>query len=158
MARFERPKNAIDNYADLKVGDVIWHVCGIWPPFCSRAPSTITGEARPFRDHPEHDGQRGCQSDEIVFDEHPADWDWPHMAFASDGNLVPGRSHNDNYWFRSKEDAEAARDYLRTQWDANPDMIEAVLEDRRRWDEIDREYDRLQYDSWTDEDTLTAAR
>lgn len=145
MARFPRPQGSIENAADLKVGDVIYHVYGIWPPVASDMPHTITRAAILLRDHPEG-GPDDFQRDLLVYDESWGGLQHSHMAFASDGNMVPGKSHNDNYCFRTKEAAEAARDYLRAQWQAHPELIAKEVEQR----ELDRLCDDFDGDDWQD--------
>lgn len=144
MSRFTRPSGAIDNFADLKVGDVIWHVYGIWPPFMSTSPATVVEVARPYSLHRDYSDD-STQGDLMVFD---VLWreDFTDMHFASDGNLVPGKSHNDNYWFRTEDEAKVAVEFLRNQWDADPNSIAEVLADRELLRSMDDYYDAYGYD------------
>lgn len=123
MARFPTPANAITDIADVKVGDVVYGVYGIWPP-CTGGAKTVMGAPAPFFMHHEYSDIHEPSKDLIVFDLASADGEYTNMVFASDRNLEPGRSHNDNYIFRSDGDAHAARVWLREQWEA---VSEAIL-------------------------------
>ena len=123
MSRFPRPAGAIENVADLNVGDRIWHVYGIWPPQMG-GEFTITRAATLYRDHPETNGSP--QDDEVVFDVRWAKCDLVTMEFASDGNMKPNHSHNDNYWFRSEAEARDAVDFLKQQWEASGGIAEEI--------------------------------
>jgi hypothetical protein len=114
---FDRPAGAIASHADLKKWDVVWHVYGIWPPFVS-GPGIIV---RP----PYADEDKG-----VVFDVRTPRRNYVETNFASDGNLLPDYSHNDNYWFHSEKEAEAARDWLRSKWEADPSRIQDEIERR----------------------------
>ena len=140
MTTFERPKNTIDNAFDLSVGDHVWHVFGIWPPQMG-GEHIVTQLARPFEQNREYSDIHSGSADEIVFDTQWIDSKYSTMNFAADGNLVPGRSHNNNYWFRSEADALAAVELLRAEWEASGTIAE----------EIERqEEDRRFYDHWVD--------
>lgn len=124
MAKFAEPINAIRDYRDLKVGDELWGVCGVYPPSADDKPSVVAAMPRKFRNHPEF-GDHSSQGDEVVFDVR-CHWHGEGesmMQFASDANMVPGYSHNDNYEFRSKKDAEAYAAWLRYEWEKRPDLI-----------------------------------
>lgn len=125
MAKFAEPINAIRNYADLKVGDELWGVCGVYPPSADDKPSVVVVLPRKFRDHPEYREIHSRQGDQIVFDvrSHWHENGESMMRFASDANMVPGYSHNDNYEFRSKKDADAYAAWLRYEWEKRPDLI-----------------------------------
>lgn len=127
MSRFERPLGTIENAIDLKVGDQIWQILGIWrPQFLG--PYTVTRVPLPFRQHPQYDDIHEGLGDNLVFDVTWPSGDLCTHEFASDGNLQSGHSHNDNYWTRSQEAAEAVRDYLQKQWENNPELIEEEVE------------------------------
>lgn len=136
MARFPRPQGAIENYSDLNVGDHVFHVYGIWPPQFG-CESVVTSAPAPFATHREYSDIHSGSADATVFDAMLGGSKYPSMEFANDGNLVPGHSHNDNYWFRSEEQAMEAVAFLRKRWEANPSMI--AEENIRR--EIDRKMD-----------------
>lgn len=138
MSRFPRPENTITSASDLRCGDRIWHVYGIWPPQMG-GECVVTREAIPFRQHPEYDEIHRLLRDEAVFDER-SERGFTHMAFASDCNTVSGRSHNDNYVFRSEADARTAVEFLRSQWEAVPGLIQ---EEVARREEDMRFYDSL---------------
>lgn len=154
MAQFERPKNTIDDAASFQVGDLLWHVYGIWRPQ-SHGPYTVTRVAGPFREHPEYEEIHVGHADHIVFDTRWPDSDLTTMRYATDGNLQPGYSHNDNYWFRTQEDAEAARDFLLAQWEASPEAM--AREQMRLRREMDRMFDDHFYDDWREEDETQVA-
>lgn len=144
MGYFPRPAGAIEDVNTLKLGDVLYHVYGIWPPSLSAYPETVVRTALAFKHHPEyHDGS--SQGELLAFDTECVSF-WNHkeyyrrMHFASDCNMEPGHSHNDNYWFRSKEEAEAAVTFLYVQWKARPDLIEEVKEWRERERAAERHY------------------
>ncbi len=136
MSRFERPQNTIEDAASLRVGDHIWHVYGIWPPQMG-GEHIVTREAAPFCQHPRYESPHSSQGDQIVFDEKWVDGKKPHMSFASDCNMTPGHSHNDNYCFRSEADARAAVEFLRSAWESSGKIAEEIArreEDRRFYD------------------------
>jgi hypothetical protein len=138
MNRFERPTGAIQNAADLREGEALWHVWGIWPPQIGEY--TVTAAARPFREHREYGEVHSSMADFIVFDVRSKDSKRSQMNFASDGNLVTGHSHNDNYWFRSEAEADAAVAFLTKQWEASGEIAEELArreEDRRSYDYAD---------------------
>lgn len=123
MAQLPRPANTIDNSADLKVGDTIFRVYGNYPPQMGDE-SKIVGPAIPFKDHPEYDPIHVQLADHIVFDVQRSGY----VTYEySDDNNMNGYSHNDNYCFRTREDAEAAVEFLKSQWEANPDLIAAHM-------------------------------
>lgn len=134
MAKFGEPISAIRDYADLKVGDELWGVCGVYPVHVSDKPSIVASLPRKFRDHPEYDPIHIRQADNIVFDE----TNYWHkngetsMRYAADANMQPGYSHNDNYEFRTKKDAEAFASWLRYEWEKRPDLI---AEQKRQHDD-----------------------
>lgn len=135
MARFPRPSGAIKDVNELKDGDILYHVYGIWPP-CVGESETVKGSPVQFKDHREYAEIHSLSADHWVFDTlvpsiFPHEASYLRMHYASDGNMQPGFSHNDNYWFRSLEEAVAARLYLHEQWVARPDLIE----DEKRWRE-----------------------
>jgi hypothetical protein len=144
MAKFPRPAGAIESYKDIKVGDCLWHLYGIWMPSVSSCPVIITSAPVRFGDSPSYAPIHKGQKDEVIFAYRYLDWpeDRGIEAFAGDGNLNPGQSHNDNYWFRSFEEAEAGRKFLLDQWKARPDLIEAAEEQRRFDRETDLIWDR----------------
>lgn len=151
MVRFPRPENTIVDATDLKLGDEIYNVCGIWPPFID-GPYIVVRETIPFSQHPEYTDW-SIQGSLLVFDIKEKEKGYIRMEFVRDGNLEPGYSHNDNYWLRSKKDAEAARIFLHNKY--TPSQIQEEL-DERELDE--RELDRLaddhaeSYDDWEDEE------
>lgn len=133
MARFSKPQNTIEDVNELKTGDRIWHVYGIWPPQMG-GEFMVTREASPFKDRPEYSDIHASSAELLVFDEQWADSDMIHMNFASDCNMQPGYSHNDNYCFRSEGDAQAAVKFLTEQWEASGNIAEEIArreEDRR---------------------------
>lgn len=141
MAKFDRPKNSIESYSDLKVGDHIWEVCGIWRPFVGYE-RIVTRSPIKFSEHPEY-SEYSTQGDLIVFDiSYANDPSLIIHWFASDCNMQPGQSHNDNYWFRSAEDAEAARDFLKSEWEKDPEVFAREIEEQER----SREFDRIMDD------------
>src|SRR6185503_4815855 len=119
MARFPRPQGTIENYADIKIGDVVWHVFG-FSPNCAveKRPHVVVLAPIPYKDHPKWSKIHEGSEDDIVFDTEVKYNSGTHrsMHFVGDGNLTPGRSHNDNYWCRTKEAAEAAAAELRCCW------------------------------------------
>lgn len=138
MTKFNRPQNTIDDVRSLRVGDHLWHVYGIWPPQMG-GDHFVTRAAGPFKNHPEYSNIHSLSGDGLVFDVKWANETIrPTMEFASDGNLIPGHSHNNNYWFRSEADALAAVDFLRAEWERHP---EAIAEDTARREEMLREFD-----------------
>lgn len=142
MLKFDRPKNAIENSADLKVGDEVWQVYGIWPP-CMGGNVIIHSPAVKFRDHKDYSDIHISQADLTVFDtRYTDDAIIIVMHFAASGNMLPDKPDNNNYYFRSREDAEAARDFLRAEWEKNPDAIAEAIVERER----DRELDRMMDD------------
>jgi len=134
MSRFPRPEGAIESASDLKVGDRIWHVYGIWPPQMG-GEFTVARAAIPYDQHPKN--VHSPQDDEVVFDVRWVKGEFTTMEFASDGNMKANHSHNDNYWFRTEAEALAAVSFLRSEWEAAPDLI--AKEVRRR------EEDRILY-------------
>jgi hypothetical protein len=125
VAKFERPQNSIEDVAELQVGDRIWHVCGIWPPQMG-GDHVVTRAAIPLQDHPKNRNP-SSQDASLVFDTRWSGSDLSHMEFASDGNMIRGYSHNDNYWFRDEAAASAAVEFLRAQWEAAPDKIKEEI-------------------------------
>lgn len=130
MAKFPRPNNAIADASEMEVGQPYWELYGIWPP-CVSGPQILTRSAGPFRDHPKYDEIHAGHADHIVFDTRYPDSEFSNHNYAADGNMAGAHSHNDNYWFRSAEDAYAARDFLTAQWKANPDAIADEIARRR---------------------------
>jgi hypothetical protein len=110
MARFERPANTINDASDLKIGDHVWHVFGIWPPCMYE--TIVIGEAKPYKKHRKYSDIHSQDAEKVVFDVRYPDIGREDMKFAADGNLVSGYSHNDNYWFRNEADARAAVEML----------------------------------------------
>jgi hypothetical protein len=131
VSNFKRPENTIENAYDLNVGDHVWHVFGIWPPQMG-GEHIITRPAGLFKHHPEYSEIHLLSADQAVFDTRYLDSENSIMNFASDGNLTPGRSCNDNYWFRAEVEAEAAVDFLRKEWEARPALIVETLRTRRQ--------------------------
>lgn len=136
MSRFERPANTITDVNELKVGDHVWHVYGIWPPQMGGG-YIITKQAGPFCEHHEYSDIHEGSADQLVFDERWVGGQHSTMNFASDCNMLVGYSHNDNYCFRSEADALAAIDWLRLQWEQSGRIAEEVAR---------RKEDRLFYD------------
>ena len=133
---FKRPQNTIDNAFDLRVGDHVWHVYGIWPPQMG-GEHVISRAAGPFKHHSEYSDIHLTSADDVVFDTRWINGKNSTMNFASDGNLVPGHSHNNNYWFRSEADALAAVELLRSEWESSGKIEEEIArreEDRRFYD------------------------
>lgn len=145
MARFERPQSAIADFRDLRVGDVVYEVYGIWPP-CRGKQKTVTRAPIKFSEHPEYSDIHKSSADKMVFDLAYPDG-LTVMSFASDRNLMPGHSHNDNYLFRSEEDAESAVIWLRDRWSSSPGSIAEEVERMFTWDSFD--------DRWEDHDYFT---
>lgn len=153
MAKFDRPVGTLASLDEIKVGERLWYVVGIWPPSASDTSYIVTRAPCQFRDHPEYSATHSGQADEIVFDTKWDDAEHSWMQFAASGNLLPGPSYNDNYWCRSHEDALAARDSLREQWDARPDLIDDAIQQRKD----DAEFDAAMYqynDDYRDEDAF----
>lgn len=136
MADLAKPSNYITDASDLKVGDHIWHVYGIWPPQ-EGDEHVVTRAACKFSEHREYSDIHTGSSEEIVFDVRWTGSERPTMHFASDGNLIAGRSTNNNYWFRSAEAAQDAVSFLRSEWESKPGLIAAEVERR----EFDRAFD-----------------
>lgn len=137
MARFQRPEGTIKNYSDLKVGDHIFHVYGIWPPFFG-GEHIVTKAPDTFSRHRGYGEIHSMSAESIVFDVKYGNGGNSYMNFATDGNLNPGHSHNDNYWFRSEQAARDAVTFLRSQWEADPELIAAEQERRARdWADYD---------------------
>jgi hypothetical protein len=134
MGRFPRPVGAIGSADDLKVGDRIWRVYGIWPPQMG-GEFIVSRPAGPYNERPKN--LRSPQDDEIVFDVRYAKSNLTAMEFASDGNMKPNHSHNDNYWFRTEAEALDAVRFLKDQWEAVPGLI---AEDIQRREEDRRLY------------------
>lgn len=131
MAQFKRPADTIMDAAEMKAGDQLWKVYGIWPPQFS-GPYTLATEPVPYSAHARYSEIHSGSADKIVFDVRTAEG-WLDFNFATDGNLMPGYSHNDNYWVRSEAAALAAIDHLREQWKAKPELIVLEQERRERW-------------------------
>jgi hypothetical protein len=141
-----KPTDAILNYADLTLGQVVWHVYGIYPP-CGPTSYTITRLPSKHSEHPEYSDIHVSQADSIVFDWKRGDGDHSLMHFASDCNMLPGYSHNNNYCFATKE---AAEDFVKScceDWNSNPDQIERI-EEQRRLDAMADAYDNAYYDDY----------
>jgi hypothetical protein len=131
MARFSRPEKTIRNAYELKFGDHIWHVYGIWPPYFA-GEEIVTGTARRFHLHDEYSSIHHGAADRVVFDTRYINEKRSTMNFARDSNMEYGAaSHSDNYYFRSKEDAEAAVAYFTECWKADPNMVTDELERRK---------------------------
>lgn len=139
MAKFARPANAIETFEDLKLGDVVYSVLGIWPPQTSRA-YTVVGAPMKFSEHTSYSGIHETMKDYIVFDLKHDGYDFIDKNFASDNNLMAGQSHNDNYLFRTAEDAQAARLWLREQWVSSDGMIAEFEANRAMWSALDDDY------------------
>lgn len=122
MAKYPRLANSINSYEDLKPGDIIHHVYGIRIPFYAGA-STVVSAPIPYGQHKNIHDATSCLANSIVFDVRDDKSDYDDMVFASDGNLLPGYSHNDNYWFRSEADALAAVDFLTKCRADDPDEL-----------------------------------
>lgn len=145
MARFSRPANSIETYEDLKVGERIWDVCGILPPFMGNS-KIVTIAPIPFYLHPEYAKHHSEMKDDIVFSFRYEDRpDIEVMYFATDCNMQPGYSHNDNYCFKSEEDAKAAVEFLRKQWADNPDLMEQERIRREQDAAFDAEFGDYDY-------------
>lgn len=144
MARFPRPAGAIEDVMEIKNGDVLYRVYGIWPPVVSRDAYIVVGNPHKFKHNIEF-SEHSSQGEEVVFstcygDEKNSRFNaWNN--FAGDGNLVKGHSHNDNYWFRSREEAEAARAYLHAQYEAHPEAIEDEKRLKEYMRDLDHEYE-----------------
>lgn len=146
MARFPAPANVVTDFNDLKIGDVVYEVYGIWPPQTG-GPKTVMSTPVKFSEHREYRDIHESLANSVVFDLAYPDG-LTVMEFASDNNLVPGYSHNDNYLVRSDEDAKAAALWLREQWSASPSSI---AEEQARmfdligfdadWGDADYDYD-----------------
>lgn len=139
MAKFARPNGAIADYNEIKAGDELYHVYGIRVPFCS-GPSKVVAAPMRFADHKDWSDAQAGSEDKIVFDvvvvagrENYVD-----MCFASDGNLIPGYSHNDNYWFSNEQSARAAVEYLRKQHAADQEPSPVEYDDFESWTDDDR--------------------
>lgn len=132
MGRFSRPAGAITDAKELRLGDHVWKVIGIWPPFVY-GEHIVTREAVPFKDHPEYADIHHHSASSIVFDCRRVEGSYSDFAFASDGNLQPSHSSNDNYWFRSFSEAEAAREFLHQEYVNNPDVIQAEVDRRHHF-------------------------
>jgi hypothetical protein len=128
MAQFERPADTVTDAAQLNVGDQLWKVYGIWPPQFS-GPYTLANKPVPHSAHARYSDIHSGSAEKIVFGVRTVEG-YLDFNFASDGNLTPGHSHNDNYWVRSEAAALAAVARLREQWEARPELI--VLEQARR--------------------------
>jgi hypothetical protein len=133
-----KPTNAIESADEIKVGMKIWGVYGICMPQMM-SPFVVLSEPTKFRDRPDFSDIHKIQGDLLICDVQCDGWESPSHCYLSDANI--GTSQNDNYWFRSEEDAAA---YLATcleDWKANPEEI-AEVEERRR---LDREMDAADF-------------
>ena len=63
------------------------------------------------------------------------------MEFVDSGNFNTNRSANDNYWFRTREDAKAALIFLTTCWENDADARADDKARRELNDLIDASYD-----------------
>lgn len=147
MARFSTPEKAIRDINELKVGDTVCRVYGIWPPQ-SAGEATVSRAAIKFKDHPEYSDIHSSSKDQIVYDLTNVEYGFTSMEFASDSNLELGQSHNDNYIFRSVADAEEAVLWLREQWSASDGAIDKAIADRAMWLSMDDDF----YIDYSDED------
>ena len=140
MAQFPRPENTITDLKTIKLGDEVWEVYGIWcPSIWGWGPKIITQAPILFKDHPEYKDIHKSQKDLYVFELDNT------LCFLSDRNLDPVGSHNDNYLTRSKEDAEAAQQFLQNCLKANPGAIEEELEDICYGEDIDYGGENYEY-------------
>lgn len=144
MAKFDRPQNAIESFKDLKDGDVVYRVYGIWPPATGGA-CTVVGAPKKFSEHREYSDIHASSKDAIVFDLKHEKYDYTDMNFASDSNLIPGYSHNDNYCFRTEADAAAAVEWLHDQWTSSDGAIARFEAERAMWRAIDDEFSAYDY-------------
>lgn len=102
----ERPLNYITDAKELRVGQEVFHVYGhLLTAPCYQG--KVTAPAIPYRLHREFASCNEGHADSLVFEVDG------QLHFASDGNLVPGKSHNRNYWFRNRADAERAQEFFR---------------------------------------------
>lgn len=138
MARFPRPTGALSKPTDLKAGDVVWEVLGLLTP-CKGGPYKIERAPIPFKDHPSYH-HSSSQGAELVFDKSSDITElggrWVTYWFCGDCNLLD-RSHNDNYLFRTEQEADAAVAYFQQCWKGNSALAEEEREWRRRWREMD---------------------
>lgn len=145
MSDFIRPAlNAITSAEELTVGTKLWHVYGIFTPFVSSHEYTVIRAPISFNQHPSWKECHSRLEDDIVFDTDNGTHQEKHFAF--DGNI--GAHHNNNYWFKTKEAADAYCVQCREDWESNPDEIERVQE-RRRQDALDSLHDDY-YDDYGD--------
>lgn len=147
MGRFAEPIDAIRDYSDLKIGDELWSVCGVWPPFVDNEPRIVASLPMKFKDHPEF-SEPSSQGNQIVYD---VRYSWhaegeSTMRFTADDNMVPGYSHNDNYVFRTKDAADGFAAWLRYEWMKRPDLIA-----EQRLISLAHEYDEPYFDDYQDE-------
>ncbi len=143
MARFATPANTITDINELRPGLQVWEANGMLTPYSSHEPHTVVTAPHPFRENKEYDPIHSSQGDEMVYDARHSwhEGEQTMLHFCGDRNF--GKSHNDTYLFRTKEDADNAVAYFTEQWEANPAMKAEELE-RQAWaDEMDRmmEYD-----------------
>lgn len=152
MAQLNKPPNVLVSPNELKVGDVVYKVTGIYPPFASKIGNLVLSTPIKYSKHEEF---KGYQGDSLVFDiayldkegnpEHLPNGELiTEHKFCGDCNLE-NYSHNDNYLCRTYEDAVAAAEWLLEQYKAKPDFMfheierrERILESYEDWfDEVD---------------------
>lgn len=142
--KIPRPETALKSLTDLKVGDVVWVGYGLVRPFV-HSPKIVKSEAIKYKDHPEY--QEGSSQGELyVFDlaypdDAPIAKGVVTMEFATDCNLTEGYSHNNNYIFRSEEDARAYVEAVEQWWKKHPKEYEQELAWYKEQRELDYDYD-----------------
>lgn len=96
-------KNAIKSYSEIEVRQELYKVYGLGSDSFISGPMIVTKAPHPFSENETFSKTaHEDMANYIVFD---VEGD---THFAGDGNLVEGRSHNENYWFFDKLHAEEA--------------------------------------------------
>ena len=131
MGKLTQPSKAIRDYHELKVGDIIYYFGGSHYPFyVGKEALRIVRAPELFKQHPKYSSIHMDQADEVVFTTvyHNNTRIYENMEFASDNNLRPGYSHNDNYLFRSLEDAEEFARTAKAECDSNPKLMQYYID------------------------------
>jgi hypothetical protein len=129
------PNNAVLCAHEIVLGLKLYYVYGIWSPFVAGSEYTVVSVPKKFREHASFKSVHSGMGDKIVFDvegEHGIE-----KHFAADGNI--DGHWNNNYWFKSKEDAELFCVQCLEDWKSHPDKIAEVQAERVEWQTTTRQ-------------------